>query len=214
MELSLIQIIAVWILPVLFAITLHEVAHGWVAHLLGDDTAANLGRLSFNPIRHIDPIGTILVPAILLAFGGFIFGWAKPVPVEWRNLKHPRRDMALVAFAGPLMNLIQAIIWAFVAKLGSFLVSTYGKSYVAILYMGKAGIVINIALLVLNLLPIPPLDGSRVVAAMLPSRLAAYYDKIEPYGLLILLVLLASGVLGQLILPFFLIVKKLITGMI
>src|SRR3989338_8992777 len=121
-QLSLPQLFAVWTLPVLFAITVHEVAHGWIASKLGDKTALMLGRLTLNPLKHIDPIGTILVPAILLAVGGFIFGWAKPVPVTWRNLRHPKRDMAFVAVAGPAANFVMAILWALIGKGGMLLV--------------------------------------------------------------------------------------------
>lgn len=195
-------------LPLLFAITLHEAAHGWVANKLGDKTALMLGRVSLNPVRHIDPIGTIVVPlAMLLLSTGFIFGWAKPVPVTWQNLRNPRRDMAIVAIAGPLSNLLMAFFWAIVAKLGSFFLGTWDTQAsmrtVALFFnmSGLFGILINSLLLVLNLLPIPPLDGSKVISAILPPRIAARYDLIEPYGIWILLALLFLGHLQKILLP-------------
>lgn len=198
---STLQVLSVWALPVLFAITLHEVAHGWTARHFGDMTAAQLGRLSLNPIKHIDPIGTILVPAVLLFLGGFVFGWAKPVPVNMFHLRNPKRDMAVVAVAGPAANLVMALAWALIAKLG---VSMYGAvDWVALplIYMGQAGIAINLILMLLNLLPLPPLDGGRVVAGMLPDNLSYQYGRIEPLGLFILLGLLALGVLGKILSP-------------
>lgn len=203
-ELNLAQKIAVWLLPVLFAITVHEVAHGWVARLLGDPTAMMLGRLSLNPIKHIDPLGTILVPGMMLLLpGGFIFGWAKPVPVTWENLRSPKRDMALVALAGPSANLAMALLWVVALKLGAVLLVDGTVSWVAkpLIYMGVAGIFINTILLSLNLLPLPPLDGGRIVTGILPGPMAAKFGRIEPYGLLILLLLLFSGVLGKILWP-------------
>jgi Zn-dependent protease len=201
LELELPQRIAVWVLPVLFAITAHEVAHGWAARMLGDPTAMMLGRLTLNPLKHIDPIGTVLLPGLLLYVGGFVFGWAKPVPVTWENLHRPRRDVALVAAAGPGANLLMALAWAIAARVGTTLYETVPWLGVPLLYMGVAGIFINIILLVLNLLPLPPLDGGRVTAALLPRRLAARYAQVEPYGLVILLALLVLGVLGQVLFP-------------
>lgn len=201
MQLSTIQTIAIWILPVLFAITVHEVAHGWVAKKFGDKTAFIMGRLTLNPIKHIDLIGTIVVPLILLILGGFVFGWAKPVPVNFNNLKNPKRDMAFVAAAGPAANLIMAILWALIAKLGVILFSMQIGWALALIYMGQAGILINLILMVLNLIPIPPLDGSRIVSSFLPNRIAYKYNKLERYGFIILLLLLATGVLGHLFLP-------------
>ncbi|HEB77645.1 MAG TPA: site-2 protease family protein, partial [Methylothermaceae bacterium] len=165
-ELTLAQKLAVWVLPILFAITLHEVAHGWVAWLLGDDTAKRFGRLSLNPIYHIDLIGTVAVPLIMLLLGGFIFGWAKPVPVDYGRLRHPKRDMALVALAGPGSNLCMALGWALLARLGIWLEMAYVS--VPLIYMGAAGIFFNLVLMVLNLLPVPPLDGGRVLVGVLP----------------------------------------------
>lgn len=198
-QLSLLQQIAIWALPILFAITVHEVAHGWVARYFGDRTAEMMGRLTLNPVKHIDPVGTIIVPLALLALGGFIFGWAKPVPVAQQNLRNPRRDMAIVAAAGPLSNLLQAIIWALIAKLAIVANLAYVSEPLA--YMGAAGVLINIVLAVLNLVPIPPLDGGRVVGNLLPPRLSDKFDRLEPYGLLILVALLATGVLGRIIGP-------------
>jgi Zn-dependent protease len=200
-ELNLAQKVAVWTLPVLFAITVHEVAHGWVARLLGDPTAMMLGRLTLNPIRHVDPIGTILVPGMMLLFGGFIFGWAKPVPVTWENLHQPKRDMALVALAGPVANLVMAALWALAVKLGMLLSGTLSWVAIPLVYMGVAGIVINIMLMSLNLLPLPPLDGGRIVTGLLPGPLAAKFARVEPYGLIILLALLLTGWLGKILLP-------------
>lgn len=200
-ELNLLQRIAVWTIPVLFAITVHEVAHGWAARQLGDPTAMMLGRLTLNPLKHIDPIGTVLLPGLLLYAGGFLFGWARPVPVTWENLRHPRRDVAVVAAAGPGANLVMALLWALVVRLGTLLVSSAPWLAVPLLYMGVAGIFINLILLVLNLLPILPLDGGRVVVSLLPGPLAARFGRLEPYGLLVLLALLVLGVLGQVLSP-------------
>lgn len=200
-ELTLLQRIAIWTLPVLFAITVHELAHGWVAMRLGDRTAMMLGRLTLNPIKHIDPIGTLLVPGVMLVFSGFIFGWAKPVPVTWQNLRHPRRDMALVALAGPLANLMMALLWAGVMKLSLLMSPSLLFFAQPLLLMGAAGIQINLVLMILNLLPLPPLDGGRIVSSLLPNKLSWRYDQLEKYGFLILLVLLGSGFLGKIIGP-------------
>lgn len=200
-ELSILQKFSVWVLPLIFAITVHEVAHGWVAYRLGDPTAKMLGRLTLNPIKHIDPVGTILVPGILLYLGGFIFGWAKPVPVNWMNLKKPRRDMALVALAGPMANLLMALIWAAITKIGITLGPQQHGYALFMAYVGQAGMIINIVLMVLNLLPIPPLDGSRVLSSMVSPEIARMLASIEIYGFLILVALLATGVLGKIIGP-------------
>ncbi|MFQ5488696.1 MAG: site-2 protease family protein [Gammaproteobacteria bacterium] len=200
-NINLVQRIVIWALPVLFAITVHEVAHGWMALKLGDRTAMMLGRLTLNPIKHIDPVGTLLVPALMLLVGGFVFGWAKPVPVTWENLKHPKRDMALVALAGPLANLMMIILWTGILKLG--LVLLPGMAWLAqpMVYMGVAGIFINTILMVLNLLPLPPLDGGRVVSGLLPDRLSWQYSRIEPYGFMILLLLFFTNILGKIMWP-------------
>ncbi|RMG53598.1 MAG: site-2 protease family protein [Gammaproteobacteria bacterium] len=198
---TMMQQIAIWTIPVLFAITVHEVAHGWVARQLGDPTAWMMGRLTLNPVKHIDPVGTILVPLVLLLLGGFVFGWAKPVPVNYRNLHNPRRDMALVAVAGPTANLLMALGWAVIMKLGLLLVPYSQWVGLPLVYMGQAGIAINVILMVLNLLPVPPLDGGRVLAGLVPPRLGDLLDRIEPWGLFILVALLATGILGMMLGP-------------
>lgn len=197
-DLSLVQQITVWALPLIFAITLHEVAHGYVASLFGDYTAKLSGRLSLNPLKHIDLVGTILVPLLMLTMSSFIFGWAKPVPVDARNLRHPRRDMAFVGLAGPLANLLMAIAWGGIAKVG-LMVSLSGYTWLGIplVYMGGAGIMINVVLAVLNLIPLPPLDGGRILASILPPRAAYKFSLIEPYGFFILLFLMVIGMLSS-----------------
>lgn len=200
-QLTTIQRVIALVPPLLFAITVHEVAHGWVASKLGDKTAKMLGRITLNPVRHIDFIGTIVVPLVLFLFSGFIFGWAKPVPVTWSNLRHPRRDMALVAFAGPAANFLMMLIWALIGKIGLALANLDMTWFAAFYYMGQAGILVNALLMVLNLLPIPPLDGSRVVASFLPPAIAARYESLEIVGFIVLIVLLFLGVLYYLIFP-------------
>jgi len=197
---ELAQKLAVWALPVLFAITLHEVAHGWVARALGDNTAAAQGRLSLNPLKHVDPVGTILVPGLLLLLGGFLFGWAKPVPVDYRNLKNPKKDMALVAIAGPAVNLAMAIGWAVLLKIALGQPHEEGL-WLGLAQMGIAGLSINLVLMVLNMLPMPPLDGGRVAVGLLPMKQAIALSKLEPYGMVILIVAMATGVLGQILGP-------------
>jgi len=186
----------------LFAITLHEVAHGWVASWFGDQTARLSGRLSLNPIKHIDPIGTVVVPLLMLAVTNFIFGWAKPVPVDPRNLRHPRRDMAFVALAGPCSNLLMAFFWGFITKMGVILEAN-GNSWLGIPLseMGSAGIMINVVLAVLNLVPLPPLDGGRILGSLLPPRVAYQFSMIEPYIFLILIFLIISGILNSVLSP-------------
>lgn len=202
-ELTLMQKVAVWTLPVLFAITVHEVAHGWAASKLGDQSAKMLGRLTLNPLKHIDPIGTIVVPIALLFLGGFVFGWAKAVPVNDRNFKHPARDMAWVAMAGPASNFIMAILWAIIGRIGIELQTGSPDIGQFLLYSGIAGVSINLILFVLNLLPIPPLDGSHVLSAFLPKRLAWQYNRIAPFGFFLLLGLLILGFLAPILMgPF------------
>lgn len=212
---SIIQGIAIYALPVIFAITLHEAAHGYIAKRFGDLTAYQAGRISLNPIKHIDPMGTIIVPLTLFIIGkltmgtGFLFGWAKPVPVNFDRLHHPKRDMLWVALAGPAANLFMACCWAVILKLGaaSFPENFYAKPMIL---MGKAGIDINLILMVLNLLPLPPLDGGRMAISLLPSRLAYMFSRIEPYGFMILLFLLITGILGAIVWPFILLMKHAI----
>ena len=205
MELDLVQTIAIYALPVVFAITLHEAAHGYVAKHFGDLTAYAEGRVSLNPLRHIDPVGTVALPLILLAvsklFGGagILFGWAKPVPVNFANLRHPKRDMMWVAAAGPLSNLAMALGWTLVTKLGLSIEGSYFALPLAL--MGAAGVFVNIIIMVLNLLPLPPLDGGRILVSLLPHRLALRVARIEPYGFLILLLLIFTGALGIVIWP-------------
>ena len=206
-ELSALQKFAIWFLPVLFAITVHEAAHGWIAMLRGDLTAYRSGRVTLNPIKHIDWIGTVIVPGILLiTSSGFIFGWAKPVPVNTALLRSPRWDSALVALAGPLSNFIMAFIWAGIALLGAKWMGPepmlYGNG-MWLYAMGRAGIIINLFLMILNLIPIPPLDGSRIVASLLPLPFRFHYLKMERYGFIILIGLLISGGLAYLIDPLF-----------
>ncbi len=202
---NLIPTLTVAILPLIFAITLHEAAHGWVAYKLGDKTAFMLGRVSLNPIKHIDLFGTIILPILMITLGGFIFGWAKPVPISQRNLNNPKRDMAIVALAGPISNLSMAVFWALIAKLGFILFDNVhlpieGTAEFLVL-TGKFGIMINLVLAILNLIPLPPLDGSRLVSSLLPNHLSAAYDRLEPFGMWILLALLVSGTLQYIVTP-------------
>lgn len=183
----------IWGPPVILGVTLHEVAHGRMAWLCGDDTAARQGRLSLNPLRHIDPVGTLLVPGVLLLLGAPMFGWARPVPVDPWQLRQPRRDMALVAAAGPLANLAMLTAWLLLARL------TAPDSLLAA--MAQAGVLINLVLMLLNLLPFPPLDGSRILSWLLPLPLARAMARIEPYGLYILIALMASGALSAILNP-------------
>lgn len=201
---SLIQTIAVYALPVLFGITLHEAAHGYVARMFGDPTAYEAGRISLNPVRHIDPVGTIAVPLFLLIStkllggAGLLFGWAKPVPVDWGRLRNPKKDMLWVALAGPASNLFMAILWAVSLRL---LIANGASPQDFWVLMAIAGIQINLVLMALNLFPLPPLDGGRIVFSLLPSHLAWKYSKLEPYGLMILIVLMLTGVLWMLLRP-------------
>jgi len=196
-----LQFISVAVLPLIFAITVHEAARCWVASKLGDPTAKQLGRLTLNPLPHIDPVGTVILPIAMLVLSGFIFGWAKPVPVNIRNFREPRKDMAMVALAGPISNLMMALFWGLMWKLAVILPGSMHWFAVPLLLMGKIGIQFNFILLVLNLLPLPPLDGSRVLSWLLPTQLALKLDKIEPYGAFILIGLLLLGLWNVLIAP-------------
>jgi Zn-dependent protease len=196
---ELIQKIAVYALPVLFAITVHEASHGYVARMFGDTTAFVAGRVSLNPLKHIDPIGTVVVPAIMLLLSGMMFGWAKPVPVNFGALRHPKRDMIWVAAAGPGSNLVMAIIWALFLTGQQML----GSQEPFFQQMALAGVHVNLIFMALNLLPIPPLDGGRIVVGLLPNRLAYRFARIEPFGFFIVIGLMVAGLLGFLINPFY-----------
>ena len=212
--LNTIQTLAVLVLPVLFAITVHEAAHGWVAYKLGDSTAMMLGRVTLNPLKHIDPLGTVILPLGMYLLTGFMFGWAKPVPVDWRNLGHPRRDMALVALAGPGSNLVMAFLWALGMRIGLDMGETATWVAMPLVFMATAGILINTILMLLNLLPILPLDGGRVVASILPPKLSSVYARMEPWGLFIIVGLLASGLLGHILGPLLQMTQRLIVSLV
>ena len=210
----IIQKIALYAIPMIFAITLHEAAHGYVAKYFGDYTAYQAGRISLNPINHIDPIGTVLIPItlVVLTAGQFVFGWAKPVPVNFGNLRDPKRDMLWVAAAGPGANLFMALGWALILKLVVELPANY-FSY-PLQLMAQGGVVINLGLLLLNLLPIPPLDGGRIAVSLLPHRSAYRFAMIEPYGLIIIVVLLATGALSAVIWPLIALCRSLIYALL
>lgn len=198
---TLIQTIAIAALPVVFAITLHEAAHGYAARHFGDPTAWQAGRISLNPLRHIDPVGTVLIPLLILIFsaGSFLFGYAKPVPVNFGRLRNPKRDMLWVALAGPAANLFMALLWAVLLKFAwDMPVNDYT---VPLTEMSKVGVVINCVLMVLNLLPLPPLDGGRIAVSLLPHPLAGQFARLERWGFPILLLLLFTGVLGLVMYP-------------
>lgn len=202
-ELTIIQQIAVWIIPVLFAITFHEAAHAWVAYKLGDNTARQLGRLSFNPINHIDPVGSIVVPiaTLILSNFSFVFGWAKAVPINSSNFANPRRDLAIATAAGPISNLLMAFLWAGCMKLVLVMSAQASTIAVFVILAAKAGILINLLLAFLNLIPLPPLDGSKIVMAFLSAKQSMMYEKIEPFGFFILIGLMLTGILSWLISP-------------
>ncbi len=193
---NLIQTVLIYALPVLFAITVHEAAHGYAARYFGDNTAYALGRITLNPIKHIDPIGTIAMP-LLLYFstgGAFLFGYAKPVPVHFGNLRNPKRDMIWVALAGPGVNLIQALLWGILL----YLTLGAGVNERFFLEMCKAGMLVNIVMFVFNLFPLPPLDGGRILVGLLPYRQAELVSRVEPYGFFIVMGLVIAGILGNL----------------
>jgi len=208
---QLIQTISLAAIPVLFAITLHEAAHGYVARHFGDMTAYAAGRISLNPMRHIDPVGTILLPLMTMWLGGILFGWAKPVPVNFSALRNPKKDMLWVAIAGPASNLVMALGWALLFKLAWSLPGNYFAE--PLLGMAEWGIKINVILMVLNLLPLPPLDGGRVAVSMLPHRQAYQLAKIEPYGMLILIFMAITPVLSWILLPLVNLVFQLISAL-
>jgi Zn-dependent protease len=196
---NFIVTVLVYAIPVIFAITLHEAAHGYVARHFGDTTAYMLGRVSLNPVKHIDPLGTVLLPLVTLLLSGFMFGWAKPVPVNFNNLRDPKRDMLWVAAAGPGSNVAQMIVWAVVARMLTALpASQVSAFWVAV---AEAGITVNVAFAILNLFPLLPLDGGRIVMSLLPNKLSYEYSRLEPYGMVILIVLILTGALGYILTP-------------
>lgn len=201
LELTLIQKIAIGLLPILLAVTVHEAAHAYAANFFGDGTAKFLGRMTLNPIKHIDILGTIIIPLTMFILTSFVFGWAKPVPVNAQNFKNPRRDMALVALAGPLSNIVMAFAWAGMTAIGVAGLSSSAWYAEPLVLMGLIGIRVNILLAVFNLLPLPPLDGGRVLVAVLPPKAANTVSQLEPWGFPILLLLLFTGVLSFLLLP-------------
>ena len=194
---NVMQTIAVYAIPVLFAITVHEASHGYVARMFGDNTAYVLGRVTLNPVKHIDPIGTIVLPLGMALFTPFIFGWAKPVPVDWNSLRHPKRDMIWVAAAGPGVNLVMAVLWAILFSV----LKMVGVEERFFYEVAQAGVSVNLVIMALNLLPIPPLDGGRIVAGLLPRDLSNAYSRIEPFGLFIIVGLLVTGALGVVLQP-------------
>ena len=202
-EFTWVQQICIWALPILLAITFHELAHGYVAYLCGDNTAKMFGRLTINPIKHIDPIGTIAIPLVVgvLTNFNFVIGYAKPIPVNQGYLRNPRRDMIFVTLAGPVANLIMAFIWAACMKIAVLMNPQTSTVALFLLFAARAGILINLILAFLNLVPLPPLDGSKVLINMLPARQAIAYSKIEPYGFFILMILIFTNILGYLLNP-------------
>ena len=204
--------ILIFAIPILSAITLHEAAHGWVALKLGDPTAQKLGRITANPIKHIDPIGTILIPIVMVLATGYAFGYAKPVPVDVRNFEHPQKDMALVALAGPASNFFMAIIWAFVMMLAVKAVPA-GMFAGVLRAMAEVGVIINVIIMVINLLPMPPLDGGRIVTGILPFKWAVVYVRFERVGMWIVIFLLVSGILGKILMPMVNMVQKNLFGL-
>ena len=215
---ALVQSLTISALPIIFAITLHEAAHGYAARHFGDPTAWMLGRISANPLRHIDPIGTLLVPAVIVFTSYvaldsvFIFGWAKPVPVNFGRLRNPKRDMLWVAGAGPAANLAMALAWVLLFKLVTLMpIHAYS---LPLAEMARIGINVNIGLMVLNLLPLPPLDGGRIAVSLLPYPLAVRFSQLERWGFPILLVLLFTGLLGDIMRPFVVALKRLIVLLI
>jgi len=210
---NIIQTLAISALPVIFAITLHEAAHGYAARHFGDPTAWKLGRISLNPLRHVDPVGTFLVPALilLLSSGGMLFGWAKPVPVDFGKLRRPKQDMLWVAAAGPAANLLMALGWALLLKLVADAPENLYSE--ALKEMGRVGISINGVLMLLNLLPLPPLDGGRIAVSLLPHAAAMKFSQLERWGLPILLALLFLGILDKILQPLLNLYFSLLLGL-
>lgn len=204
---AFVRLVAVGAIPAIFAITLHEVAHGWVARAFGDRTAEMLGRLSLNPLRHVDPLGTVIVPLLTAWFGGLVFGWAKPVPVNARSLRHPRPAMVAVAAAGPGANLLMAFGWALALHVAGALTGFAPAGAEFLLQAARFGILFNIFLGLFNLLPIPPLDGGRILRGLVPERLGRTLDALEPWGLIIVLALLMFGVLDGVLGPAFVLIR-------
>ncbi len=199
MELAPMQRVAVSAIPMIFAITVHEAAHGYIAKQFGDNTAYDLGRISLNPLKHIDLLGTIVIPSLTMFFGGMFFGWAKPVPVNFGRLKHPKKDMLWVAAAGPAANLMMMVLWVISLKFSFLLPEMYVQPFEL---MCTSGILTNIVLMVLNLIPIPPLDGGRIAVSLLPYKAALRYARVERYGFIILIVLLFTHILDKIMWPF------------
>lgn len=210
-SISIVQKIIIYLLPLVFAITVHEASHAFVADKYGDNTAKVMGRLSLNPLRHIDPVGTILFPIIGIALGGFIFGWAKPIPINYAKLHDPKKNILWIALAGPVSNLAMALIWALVLKL-SFSFDFYFGRPVSL--MAQAGIAINISIMLINLIPILPLDGGRILFSLLPRNPALVYARIEPYGMFILILLLLIGAITYIIQPLYVSIVTFILSLI
>ena len=197
---DLLKTVLIYAIPILLAVSLHEAAHGWIAYLLGDSTAKRLGRLTANPLKHIDPVGTVLVPIIMYQLIHMPFGWAKPVPVEVRNFVNPLKDMALVALAGPMANLLMSIAWVIILIVSTRLLPQ-GDLPTMFKAMAVVGIQINAVLMILNLLPVPPLDGGRILTGVLPANIAVLFIRYEMIGMGLVIFLLASGILGKILLP-------------
>ncbi|MCW9014431.1 MAG: site-2 protease family protein [Gammaproteobacteria bacterium] len=206
-DIQLLYYFTILPVPIILAITLHEVAHGMVARYFGDATAYLQGRLTLNPLKHIDPVGTVIVPFLLVITTGFMFGWARPVPVDPRNFQHPRQHMAYVAMAGPLSNFIMALFWAMLLALATHLIGKTGMGQ-ALALMADIGIKINLVLMVLNLIPVPPLDGGRIVHGFLSASAALKYSRIEPYGIWVILLLLLTGILGKILWPLIQLIER------
>ena len=197
---NLISQILIYAVPILLAVSLHEASHGWIASVLGDPTAKQLGRLTANPLKHIDPVGTVLVPIVMVMLIGFPFGWAKPVPVDVRRFVNPLKDMALVALAGPVANFLMSLFWVLMLLIGTHLLP-HGPMAYFIKPMAIVGIQINAVLMILNLLPVPPLDGGRILTGVLPANMAGLFIRFEMIGMGVVIFLLASGILGKILTP-------------